>query len=97
MDLPNRVYYNQEGKIVFMTGELRGATEQHLLNEEINYIEIPFGTLDYSVSNLVGVNVDTKQLIIETIEKEETEEQKRIRELEDALLLQAENEVGGIL
>lgn len=46
---------------------------------------------------IVGVNVETRQAILEELPVVESEEQRRIRELEDELLLQADAELGGIL
>ena len=92
---PNRVFYTQDGTIIHQTGEITGTHNPHHNIESLHYIDIPFGSTNGY--NVVAINPQTKELVMEPKEVPETEEQKRIRELEDALLLQAENEVGGIL
>lgn len=78
----NRVYYNQNGNIVFMSGEIEGGTEQRPA-ETIKYIDIPTGTIDYSKVELKGVDVKKRKLIYEDLVPAETEEQRRIKELEE--------------
>lgn len=97
MDNGNRVYYRaHDGVIIYQTGEMSGASVEHREDEKIEYIDIPFGALNYANEFVAKVNVETKECEIVKINNE-TEEQKRIRELEDELLLQTENEIGGIL
>ena len=94
MPVGNRIYHNQHGRILFIAGEINEADTPRDENEIVSFIDVEYGSIDYYKTMIVGVDVEKKTVILEPIE---TEEQRRIRELEDALLLQAENEVGGIL
>lgn len=91
----NRVFYYESGEIILQTGESTGDLLPHSDNE-VRYIDLQYGSIDYSKFKIVGIDVETLQPILEAINNE-TEEQKRIRELEDALLLSADAETGGIL
>ena len=91
----NRVFFDQEGRIIHQTGEVSSTSNPHWDITEIKYVDIPPGV--GAGMELVGINPTSKEPIFEINEAFETPEQKRIRELEDALLLQAENEIGGIL
>jgi len=98
MNRGNRVYFNQEnGVIIHQTLEQSGNISPHPTIIKIDYMDIPFGLIDYKVNYIESIDVSTQQPIIKSFPIQETEEQKHIRELEDALLIQAENEVGGIL
>ena len=94
MGLGMRVYYDVlTNNIVSILSEVDGLNNVRN-KEEISYIDVPYG-FDFTKSTITGVDHASKTVLIESIP--ETEEQKQIRELEDALLLQAEKEVGGIL
>ncbi|WP_342573697.1 hypothetical protein MHH37_15610 [Solibacillus sp. FSL K6-1781] len=94
MQVGNRIYHNQKGEILFMSGEMDNGVARPK-DEEVSWIDIPYG-FDFTKQIILSIDVETKQPVIE-LTNYETPEEKRIRELEDALLLQAENEVGGIL
>ena len=87
----NRIYYNQLGKVLWMTGETKiigGELDPHLENEIVNYIEIPYG--DETLKDALKYHVDTElgELVVdEYVVYELTAEQKRIIELENQLLL----------
>lgn len=95
MKIGNRVYHNQDGMILFTAGEMENGPPR-LKEEKVEWIDLEYGSIDYKKQRLVAVDIETKEPILETIITE-TEEEKRIRELEDALLLATENEIGGIL
>lgn len=84
------------GNIIEVYGDMEGGVTDRPQWGRLDYIDIDFGKVNLMTHRIIGVNVETKQPILEAIVNE-TAEEKRIRELEDALLLQAENEVGGIL
>lgn len=88
-----RILYNDVG-VVFVLHRMEGDVLDRD-NSDIRFIDIPFDDFDPHTHFIKGV-VDDKP-IIEKIQLPETPEQKRIRELEDVLLLQAEAELGGIL
>ena len=94
MNVGNRIYHNQHGHILFIAGEINNAETQRDENEIVGYVDVEYGSIDYSKNMVVGIDTEKKVVILEPIE---SEEQRRIRELEDALLLQADNELGGIL
>ncbi|MEK4425854.1 hypothetical protein [Solibacillus sp. FSL K6-1523] len=97
MDIGNRIYYQKSsGTVIYQAGEMSDAPNERPIIDEIAYIDVPFGSIDYAKDWIVGVDLESGQPIVVTF-KDETAEEKRIRELEDELLLQAENEIGGIL
>ncbi|EFI68947.1 hypothetical protein BFZC1_08830 [Lysinibacillus fusiformis ZC1] len=95
LQVGNRVYYNKASRnILFIAGEIHNADTQRDPDEVIEFIDIPFGSIDYSKNMIVGVDVENKKVILQPIENAQ---EKQIRELEDALLLATENDAGGIL
>lgn len=97
MQVGNRIIYNQDGEIMTQLGEMQGDV---LLRKEItklHYIDLEYASINHQTHRIIGIDVETQQPILETIEVIETEDQKRIRDLEDALLLAADAEMGGIL
>lgn len=97
MQIGNRVIYDQNGKIVFQTGEIQGDVLPRKEITELNYIDLEYGEIDYSKYRIVGIDVETKEPILEEIIIEKTPEQQKIEELENQLLLLADELEGGVL
>lgn len=93
----NRIFFDQDGEIVFQTGEMQGDVLPRKEITSLDYIDLEYGEIDYTKYRIVGVNVETRQPILEEIEVPKTPEQERIEELEDQLLLLADQLEGGIL
>ncbi|HBE9993463.1 TPA: hypothetical protein KNJ98_004075, partial [Clostridioides difficile] len=96
MNVPNRVIYDQTGKIIFETGESCGDVLPHNKITELDYIDIPYGSIDYIKNRIIGINIETKQPILEEIPVYVSEEKKRIQELENQVLLNENEKVGGL-
>ncbi|WP_324728772.1 hypothetical protein VO178_19465 [Lysinibacillus fusiformis] len=100
-NLGNRIICDQDGGIIFSTGEVVGISEADVVPRKnitsLHCIDLEYGYMDYTQNRIAKIDLNTMQPIIEKIPVLESEEQKRIRELEDAFLLQADNEIGGIL
>ncbi|MCI4241896.1 hypothetical protein MRE20_11685 [Clostridioides difficile] len=97
MDRANRIIYDQTGKILLQTGEATGDILEHDTITELHYIDVEYGSIDYTRNRIIGINIETKEPILEEIPTFISDEEKRIQELENQLL-NAENEkVGGIL
>lgn len=93
----NRIIYDTTtGKVIHQTGEAAGDILPHDDWHGIAFIEISYGAIDYSKCYIQRIDEDGNPVIM-TYDISETEEQLRIRELEDALLLQTDLENGGIL
>ena len=89
-----RVFYDAaNGNVVATLHRVFGGIERQPI-EQLEYLDIGFDSFDPMSQEVVSV--ENGQPVIVSI-YQESEEEKRIRELEDVLLLQAENEVGGIL
>ena len=89
-----RVFYDAaNGNLVATLHRVFGGIERQPI-EQLEYLDIGFDNFDPMTHEIVSV--ENGQPVIVSIYQESVEE-KRIRKLEDALLLQAENEVGGIL
>ncbi|WP_342558769.1 hypothetical protein [Metasolibacillus sp. FSL K6-0083] len=97
MSRGNRVIFNQDGKIIYETGEMFGHVLPHEEITRLYHVDLEYGTIDYSKYRIVAIDVETMEPIIEKLPVNETEDQKRIRELEDILLLSIDAELGGIL
>lgn len=97
MNVPNRIIYDQTGRIIFETGESCGDVLPHDTITELHYTDIEYGSLDYTKNRITGINIETKQPILEEIPVYVSEEEKRIQELENQLLIAENEKVGGIL
>ncbi|HBG3349359.1 TPA: hypothetical protein KQB22_000515, partial [Clostridioides difficile] len=64
---------------------------------ELHYIDVEYGNIDYTKNRITGINIETKEPILEEIPIFVTEEEKRIQELENQILLNENEKVGGIL
>ncbi|WP_312130147.1 hypothetical protein [Lysinibacillus capsici] len=96
----NRVVYEKlTGRIIYQTGESVGNVVPYGDWGELSYMDIPYGSVDYSKAFIKEISLDTLAPIIELYpEPELTTEQLRIKQLEeDILLLQTDAQVGGIL
>ena len=96
MGLGTRLFYNQNGEILCTFSEIQEGGYR-LNADQVFCIDLPFGYADWSMNIISHVDVTTGTPVLMPKPPRMTEEQRRIRELEDALLLQADAEVGGIL
>ena len=85
----NRIIFNNAtGNIIAMTGEARGnSLTPHEKISSLGYVDLEYGSIDYSKYYIKGINVRTRQPILEEIPvmNTETDEQRRIKELEEQL------------
>ncbi|HBE9592618.1 TPA: hypothetical protein KNN67_003697, partial [Clostridioides difficile] len=95
MNRANRIICDQTGKILLQTGEATGDILEHDEITELHFVDIPYGSVDYTKSRIVGINIDTKEPILEEMPVYLTEEEKRIQELENQLLIAENEKVGG--
>lgn len=96
MNRANRIIYDQTGKILLQTGEATGDVLEHDTITELHCIDIPYGSIDYT-NRIIGINIETKEPVLEEIPVYLTDEEKRIQELENQILLNENEKVGGIL
>ncbi|HBG5346821.1 TPA: hypothetical protein KQG29_004327 [Clostridioides difficile] len=97
MDRANRIICDQTGKILLQTGEATGDILEHDEITELHCIDIEYGSIDYTKNRITGINVETKQPILEETPVYLTEEEKRIQELENQILIAENEKVGGLL
>ncbi|EQF28819.1 putative phage protein [Clostridioides difficile CD160] len=97
MNRANRIIYDQTGKILLQTGEATGDILEHDEITELHCIDVPYGSIDYAKNRITGINIETKQPILEEIPVYMSEEEKRIQELENQILLNENEKVGGLL
>ncbi|HBF9980888.1 TPA: hypothetical protein KPB42_003836, partial [Clostridioides difficile] len=95
MNRANRIIYDQTGKILLQTGEATGDILQHDTITELHCIDVEYGSIDYTKNRIIGINIETKEPILEEIPIFVTEEEKRIQELENQLLIAENEKVGG--
>ncbi|MCP8413703.1 hypothetical protein, partial [Clostridioides difficile] len=70
---------------------------EHDTITELHYIDVEYGSIDYTRNRIIGINIETKEPILEEIPVFISEEEKRIQELENQILLNENEKVGGIL
>ncbi|EGT5015127.1 hypothetical protein [Clostridioides difficile] len=97
MNRANRIICDQTGKILLQTGEATGDVLPHDEITELHCIDVLYGSIDYTRNRVIGINIETKEPILEEIPVYLTEEEKRIQELENQLLLSENEKVGGLL
>lgn len=82
----NRIYYNQNGKAIFTTGEMQGDVLPRIENEVINYIDLPYG--DTTLKDVSEYHIENGQIVIDKmIIPQPTPEELKIQELENQLLV----------
>ncbi|HBF0144817.1 TPA: hypothetical protein ACKOQA_002047 [Clostridioides difficile] len=92
MNRNNRIIYDQTGKIWLQTGETMGDIQEWSEIIELNFIDVEFGSIDYSKQYIESINPVTKEPVIKDIEVVLTDEQKRLEALEKELsMLKEEN------
>ncbi len=97
MQIGNRIIYDQDGQIIYQTGEMQGDVLPRKKITKLHFIDLEYGQIDLSRYRIIGIDIATKQPILEEIIREKTLEELRIEELENQLLLLEDEKVGGIL
>ncbi|HGT0264886.1 TPA: hypothetical protein ACMVOT_000776 [Clostridioides difficile] len=95
MDRANRIIYDQTGKILLQTGESTGDVLEHDEITELHCIDVPYGSIDYTKNRITGINIETKEPILEEIPVYVSKAEKEKQELENQLLLLTNQEIGG--
>ncbi|MCC0718364.1 MULTISPECIES: hypothetical protein [unclassified Clostridioides] len=97
MNRANRIIYDQTGKILLQTGEATGDVLPHDIITELSFLDVEYGNIDYSKQYIESINPITKELILKDIPIYLSTEEKRIQELENQILLNENEKVGGLL
>lgn len=89
----NRIIFDEKGNILLQMGEMEGDVLDRDPIEKLDYIDLEFGSIDYSTHYIESINVETKEPVIKEYPKQElTDEQMYIKELEEKLAM-FENEL----
>ncbi|MDB3084741.1 hypothetical protein C4097_09290 [Clostridioides difficile] len=92
MERGNRIIYDQDGKIIFQTGEATGDILEHDTITELHFLDVEYGSIDYSKQYIESINPITKEPVLKDVEVILTDEQKRLKVLEEELsMLKEEN------
>ncbi|HBF1990687.1 TPA: hypothetical protein KOO84_002535 [Clostridioides difficile] len=92
MNRNNRIIYDQTGNIWLQTGEATGDIQEWSKITELNFLDVEFGSIDYSKQYIESINPVTKEPVIKDIPIILTDEQKRLQALEKELsMLKEEN------
>ncbi|HBH3655642.1 TPA: hypothetical protein KSK27_002387 [Clostridioides difficile] len=92
MNRNNRIIYDQTGNIWLQTGEATGDIREWSEITELNFLDVEFGSIDYSKQYIESINPVTKEPVIKDIKVVLTDEQKRLQALEKELsMLKEEN------
>ncbi|WP_089153541.1 hypothetical protein [Paenibacillus tuaregi] len=97
MQIGNRIFYDQKGEIIYQTGEMQGDVLPRKEITELNYVDLEYGAIDLTKQRIVSIDPVTKRPVLEAIETPPTPEQQQIKNLEDQLLILADQSTGGIL
>ena len=88
MKVGNRIIFDEKGNILFQMGEMEGYVEPRNKIEKLDYIDLEFGSIDYTTHYIESINVETKEPIIKEYPKAKlTDEQLYIQELEAKLAM----------
>ena len=83
MQIGNRIIFDEKGNILLQMGEMEGDVNPR---GQIDYIDLEYGSIDYSTYYIESINVETKEPIIKEYPKAKlTDEQMYIQELEAKL------------
>lgn len=98
----NRVFFDSTGKILWQTGEIWESSipvQHEEIEGEIRYVDLEVNSYDSLKQYIASINPETKEPVFEYFsEPEPTEDQLKIKKLEeDILLLQTDANEGGIL
>ncbi|WP_405155623.1 hypothetical protein [Paenibacillus sp. FSL K6-0108] len=97
MNIGTRIIYDQDGEIIYRAGEIQGDVLPRKEITELHYIDLEYGAIDYHTHRIVSIDPATKQPVLEELPIVETPEQQKIKELEEQILLLANENTGGIL
>ncbi|CAM3031344.1 hypothetical protein HP548_29505 [Paenibacillus taichungensis] len=89
-----RIIYDQDGEIVTSFWQGDGSPRNEI--KKLGYVDLKYDEIDYNIYRIVKIDPETKKPVIERIHPELTPEEK-MRELEDQILLLANENTGGIL
>ncbi|HBG1246818.1 TPA: hypothetical protein KPG57_001639 [Clostridioides difficile] len=94
MEIGRRIIFDQDGEIIAIYGEMEGDVIPRKAISKIDYIDIPYKSIanDCYIEKIDTIN---NVPVIKRLKIELTDEQKRIQELENQLLLTVNKEVGG--
>ncbi|HBH3075608.1 TPA: hypothetical protein KSG52_004255, partial [Clostridioides difficile] len=77
MNRANRIIYDQTGKILLQTGEATGDILEHDIITQLHCVDVPYGSIDYTRNRIIGINIETKEPILEEIPTFISDEEKR--------------------
>ncbi|MBG0156397.1 hypothetical protein I4N80_06120 [Clostridioides difficile] len=97
VEVGRRIFFDEEGKIIFYEGQSKGNVPDRKNIKKIEYIDLEYDYVDYDKYKIIGINIETKEPILEEIPTFISDEEKRIQELENQLLIAENEKVGGIL
>ncbi|HBF6022425.1 TPA: hypothetical protein ACG3RE_003231 [Clostridioides difficile] len=97
MEIGATIVFDQDGEIIKHFGEMQGDVIPRKPIEKLDFISLKYGEINFDKYRLVGINIETKEPILEEIPVFVTEEEKRIQELENQILLNENEKVGGLL
>ena len=88
MKIGNRIIFNEKGNILLQMGEMQGDVLDREPIEKIDYIDLEFGSIDYTTHYIESIDVENKKPVIKEYPKQElTGEQMYIKELEEKLAI----------
>ena len=88
MQIGNRIIFDEKGNILFQMGEMEGYVEPRNEIEKLDYIDLEFGSINYTTHYIESIDVETKEPIVKEYPKAKlTDEQLYIQELEAKLAM----------
>ena len=88
MKVGNRIIFDEKGSILFQMGEMEGCVNPRNKIKKLDYIDLEYGSINYTTHYIESINVETKEPIVKEYPKTElTDEQMYIKELEEKLAI----------
>lgn len=89
MQIGNRIFYDsKDGEILYQTGDSAGGgVIPHKKITSVDYVDLEYGAIDLSKFRIIAIDTVSKNPILEDVPQLLTEEQQRILELENELLI----------
>ncbi|MCC0682468.1 hypothetical protein IC218_19690 [Clostridioides sp. ES-S-0005-03] len=96
MEIGRRIIFDQDGEIIAIFGEMEGDIIPRKTITKLDYIDIPYKAIDDDCY-IEKIDTNNNVPIIKKLKVELTEEQQRMQELENQLLIAENEKVGGLL
>ena len=90
MQIGNRIIFDEKGNILLQMGDMEGDVEPR---GQIDYIDLEFGSIDYTTHYIESIDVVTKKPIVKEYPKQELTDELLYIQVQEAKLAMVESEL----